>query len=115
MRKIMFPNYLNSPRVILFWEADELKFVIAVLVSIFAILFVFNAPTYMIVFTEAIIVPISLEAYRRITKETPPGWFRHFLYLHNILPAVDKSFLKSHGFDTKTDIIPPSFITTFED
>ena len=115
MRKNVFPNYINSPRIILFWEADELKFIAIVLVFSFSLLFLSNMPTPVIVGAEAIIVPVSLRAYRNLTKEAPPGWLRHFLYSIGIMPAVDKIFLKRNGMDPEKDVIPPSFITVFED
>lgn len=114
-RKAIFPNFVNSPRVILFWEADELRFVSFVLIFVFTLLFLSNAPTPLVVVGVALIVPVSLEGYRRLTKEAAPNWLEHFLYDKGLSPGINKMFLVRNGYDRDSDIIPPSFITVFED
>lgn len=114
-RKAIFPNYINSPRIILFWETDELRFVFFVLAFVFIFLFLLNAPTPLIVFGVATVVPISLEGYRRVTKETAPNWLEHFLYSKGLSGGVSKMFLVKNGYGRDSDVIPPSFITVFEE
>jgi hypothetical protein len=58
---------------------------------------------------------VAHEGYRRLTKEVAPNWLEHFLYQQGLSKGVDKIFLVRNGFDKDSDIIPPSFITVFED
>jgi len=114
-KKIMFPNYLNSPRIILYWEADEVKFMLFVILFAFSVLFALNVPTPLMVVIIALVTPISYEGYKRLTKETAPNWLFHFLYQQGLVNGVSKRFLINNGYDKNCDIIPPSFITIFED
>lgn len=114
-RKSMFPNYLNSPRIILYWEADEVKFMLGVIIFTFAVLFALNTPTPFFVVIIGIVTPVSYEGYKRLTKEAAPNWLLHFMYQQGLNNGVSKRFLINNGYDKDCDIIPPSFITVFED
>jgi type IV conjugative transfer system protein TraL len=114
-KKANFPNYLNSPPILLFWETDELKFIGAIVVFLFAFLFLANAPTLVIVFSILYVVPVAHEGYRRLTKDVAPNWYEHFMYSKGLSPGINKMFLVKNGIPVDSDIIPPSFITIFED
>jgi len=115
MKKLPFPNHLNSPRVILYWSIDELKFVFMVATFTFATLFALNANTVVIFVSVLIVVPVSYVGYKRLTKDQAPGWLDHYLHRHSLTKGVEGRFLKKHNLPLDDDTIPPGFVTTFED
>lgn len=114
-RKTIFPNYISRPRLFMYWEGDEVLFVSIVALSIFIVLFIISVPPWVVLLFELSIVPLSLQAYKKLIKDAPPNWLEHFLYTNGLSSGVSKNFLIRNGFGKDCDIIPPSSIKIFEE
>ncbi|MCK9550944.1 type IV conjugative transfer system protein TraL [Aquamicrobium sp.] len=113
--KLPFPNYLNSPRLFFYWEADEVQFVFLVNAIIFAGLFLLNANPLVLTLTMLLTVPLSYRGYKRLKKDVAPNWLNHYLYYRGMSNGISNREIKILESNGKTNLIPPSFVTVFEE
>lgn len=74
MNPRQFPQYLNAPLQVLFWESDEL----GLMMMFFILGLMFGGVFYLLI----IIVPY---AYGRFKKKYPRGFLRHMLIFTGIV------------------------------
>ncbi|CAA6804704.1 MAG: Unknown protein [uncultured Campylobacterales bacterium] len=107
MNRLPFPKFLNRPRLVLMFEADQVMFILGSMIMIFLICIILSMEIFTISLVEIVSFFFLAFVWKNVIKENNKGYLYHFAY--------NLGIKKPNAVKGEDDIIPYGFESYFID